>query len=280
MPDYPNFAGKALFKDVTEPASPDSGNLAVYSESGVLKTKTSAGVISSMANMVGATSSVAGTAGLVPAPAAGDNDRFLAGDATFGIAPRIVSPCLPDWLTGTHSRSAEGCPYVSLGGYGYAVGANRLGLCPVFIRQGITYTKIGARIGNDAARTATKIRVGIYNVSSTNLKPTTLIVESGEFTYTNNATVEATISQYIKSGFYWMAFVTDGSHLLNGGTGLGTNQFQNSFIVGIRTTNSQGGAPSVSQPYISHTYGALPSDVTSSTIAFNNDNSFPHLFIY
>jgi hypothetical protein len=48
MPDYPNFAGKALFKDVTEPASPDSGNLAVYSESGVLKTKTSGGTVTSL----------------------------------------------------------------------------------------------------------------------------------------------------------------------------------------------------------------------------------------
>ena len=34
-------------------------------------------------NMVGATSSTAGTAGLVPAPAAGDQDKVLRGDATF-----------------------------------------------------------------------------------------------------------------------------------------------------------------------------------------------------
>ena len=99
MPDYPNFAGKALFKDVTEPASPDSGNLAVYSESGVLKTKTSAGVISSMANMNGATTSVAGTAGLVPAPAAGKQNSVLMGDATFlnlddiKMLPDQVSDC-------------------------------------------------------------------------------------------------------------------------------------------------------------------------------------------
>lgn len=48
MPDYPNFAGKALFKDVSEPASPDAGNLAVYSESGVLKTKTSGGTVTTL----------------------------------------------------------------------------------------------------------------------------------------------------------------------------------------------------------------------------------------
>ena len=234
----------------------------------------------SASNMVGATSSAAGTAGLVPAPAAGDDDRFLAGDASFAVTPRFVSPALPDWLTGTHSRSAEGCLYAGMGSYGYAIGANRLGLCPVFLRRGLTYTKIGARIANDAARTATKIRVGIYNVSNTNCRPTTLIVESGEFNYTNNSTVEATISQYIKSGFYWMALVTDGTHLINGGAALGSNNIDNLYVVGMRTTFNSANVPSVSQPYITHTYGALPTDITSSTIAFNNDNSFPHLFIY
>ena len=37
----------------------------------------------SASNMVGATSSAAGTAGLVPAPAAGDQDKQLRGDGTF-----------------------------------------------------------------------------------------------------------------------------------------------------------------------------------------------------
>jgi hypothetical protein len=231
------------------------------------------------ANMGGATSSAAGTAGLVPAPAAGDNDKFLAGDATFGIAPRSVSPCLPDWLTGTNSQSAEGFIY-GTGLYGYAIGANRLGLCPIFIRQGKTYTKLGGRIANDAARTSTKFRVGIYNASATNLRPTTLIVESGELTYTSNTLQEGTISQYIKSGFYWLALVTDGTHLFNGAQGWGSQGALTAFVTGIRIGNTGIYAPSVTQPYISHTYGALPSNVTSSTISFNNDNSFPQLFIY
>lgn len=233
----------------------------------------------SPANMVGATSSVAGTAGLVPAPAAGDNDKFLNGDATFKIPPKLVSPALPDWLTGANSQSAEGCLY-GVGNYGYVIGANRLGICPVFIRQGKTYTKIGARIANDATRTATKLRVGIYNASNTNLRPTTLIAESGELTYTSNTAPEGTISQYIKAGFYWLTVVTDGTHNFHGMQGFGSGSALTAFVVGIRIGNIAFYTPSVSQPYISHTYGALPADVTSSTISFNNDNSFPHLFIY
>ena len=37
--------------------------------------------------MIGATSSVAGTSGLVPAPVSGDNDKFLKGDGTWGNVP-------------------------------------------------------------------------------------------------------------------------------------------------------------------------------------------------
>ena len=233
----------------------------------------------SASNMVGATSSTAGTAGLVPAPAAGDNDKFLNGDATFQVPPKLVSPALPDWLTGTNSQSAEGCIY-GVGLYGYSIGANRLGICPVFIRQGKTYTKIGARIANDATKTATKFRVGIYNASNTNLRPTTLIAESGELTYTSNTLQEGTISQYIKSGFYWLAVVADGTHLFNGTAAFASGSALTAFVTGIRIGTANLYSPSVSQPYISHTYGALPSDVTSSTISFNNDNSFPHLFIY
>jgi hypothetical protein len=40
--------------------------------------------------MVGATASTAGTAGLVPAPAAGDEDKVLKGDGTWGEAGSSV----------------------------------------------------------------------------------------------------------------------------------------------------------------------------------------------
>jgi|688.fasta_scaffold109719_8 hypothetical protein len=46
------------------------------------------------ANMGGATSSAAGTAGLVPAPAAGDQDKVLRGDATFDFN---FNPSIKRW---------------------------------------------------------------------------------------------------------------------------------------------------------------------------------------
>ena len=48
-------------------------------------------------DMTGATSSVAGVHGLVPAPAAGDQDKYLKGDGTWSsaLAPSVISSA--DW---------------------------------------------------------------------------------------------------------------------------------------------------------------------------------------
>ena len=74
----------------------------------------------SASNMVGATSSVAGTAGLVPAPAAGEESGLLRGDATFLKSPLLKGQ---GFYTG----------FTALGAYGQyqitnaAVGGNWLG---------------------------------------------------------------------------------------------------------------------------------------------------------
>ena len=50
-------------------------------------------------NMVGANTTTAGTAGYVPAPAAGKNTRYLSADASFGELP-----LLPQYKNTTASR--------------------------------------------------------------------------------------------------------------------------------------------------------------------------------
>ena len=52
--------------------------------------------------MTGATSSAAGTSGLVPAPAAGDQDKFLKGDGTWSDGKYLVQ-------SGLVHRLAEDC---------------------------------------------------------------------------------------------------------------------------------------------------------------------------
>lgn len=61
------------------------------------------GVLSTTAtNMTGATSSSAGTSGFVPAPAAGDQDKFLKGDGTYATvsaSPTLTYDATTETLT-------------------------------------------------------------------------------------------------------------------------------------------------------------------------------------
>lgn len=52
------------------------------------------GAIPGATDMTGATASTAGTHGLVPQPAAGDNTKFLTGAGTFAV-PVVVSSTQP-----------------------------------------------------------------------------------------------------------------------------------------------------------------------------------------
>ena len=78
------------------------------------------------ANMVGATSSAAGTAGLVPAPAAGEESGLLRGDATFLKSPLLKGQ---GFYTGFTALGAYGQYQIT----GAAVGGNWLGSDANFI---------------------------------------------------------------------------------------------------------------------------------------------------
>ena len=79
----------------------------------------------SASDMVGATSSTAGTAGLVPAPAAGDQRKFLTGGATF---LNVADQALPT----TPIRRTNGIAFASSGASGNGGRATATGyvLCP------------------------------------------------------------------------------------------------------------------------------------------------------
>ena len=77
---------------------------------------------SAASNMVGATSSAAGTAGLVPAPAAGDQDKVLRGDATFDFN---FNPSIKRWgrMIYFHHHSIGASPYYDFGTIASGTGA-------------------------------------------------------------------------------------------------------------------------------------------------------------
>lgn len=91
--DYGDLIGAPTIPTKTSDLTNDGAdNTSVYVEADELATVATSGsyndlsntpVIPSYSDFTGATSSVAGAAGLVPAPAAGDDTKFLSGDGTW-----------------------------------------------------------------------------------------------------------------------------------------------------------------------------------------------------
>lgn len=207
MADYPNFAGEAQFKDTASVPTPPANNLAVYSDGGVLKTKNSSGAVKSVsADMVGATSSVAGTAGLVPAPAAGDQRKFLTGGATF---LNVADQALPT----TPIRRTNGIAFASNGGNSQGARATNTGyvLCPyIYIFSTKAYTTYSIYVSG--AGTASSLgKLAIYTIGSSGA-PDSLICESGTFATDSTGLKQPTMSStVVNCGWYFCLVATNSS---------------------------------------------------------------------
>lgn len=204
MADYPNFAGEAQFKDTASVPTPPANNLAVYSDGGVLKTKNSSGAVKSVsADMVGATSSTAGTAGLVPAPAAGDNEGFLCGDASFKRDFQFPAPkaytlgtgryYLPPFLVGRPEVGTT--PNINK-----TIGAI---FVPFFIRGPATISSIS--FITNTANWNTDLVVGVYSADFSTGHPLTKIAQADTVNLSSTATNVAVTTNITAAvqGMYW-----------------------------------------------------------------------------
>ena len=203
MADYPNFAGEAQFKDTASVPTPPANNLSLYSDGGVLKTKNSSGTVTTLgaSNMVGATSSVAGTAGLVPAPAAGDQEKFLRGNATWQSQYPQFS---------CHPQRFESGDYLFPPALTTQTGNANSGflVCyPIFLPT-LTIDRIGCEV-TAAAGAGSLGRLGIYNSSASTNYPSTLLLDAGTVSVSSTGKREATINQSITQGIYWIAYLAD-----------------------------------------------------------------------
>ena len=212
--------------------------------------------------MTGATSSVTGSAGYVPAPAAGNEYAYLRGDANF------KNPLIQSSFINTTQEGFCSAPF-GLGLQGSAVPTdNTLYLVPHIVIPA-TYTKIISRRSGGTAGASMKIRMGVYECDFDKLCPTSLILETADTSIANSASdITVTISQSLTKGIYFIACVFTGS----------------SGWLGTTTTRTSAQAPfwgtqSGAYDYrtcggfsYSHTYGALPSSITASSLVFTTQN--------
>jgi len=165
----------------------------------------------SASNMVGATSSAAGTAGLVPAPAAGDQTAFLSGSGSFLIpaVPILSKDSAQTQDVGSVGGSSVvfwGCPFLS-GGSGAGATALKPLFCPIYIPKTDTYTRIAATVNTGSA--GTLFSLALYSLDEATGLPENLVTNVNSLSSASAATVEGTISQSLNQGWYWAAILTD-----------------------------------------------------------------------
>lgn len=152
-------------------------------------------------NMVGASTGTAGTAGYVPAPAAGKNTRALFSDGSFGELP-----LLPQYKTANTNNIPT---WLADSGTGYTptikVRYFSLVYCPA---DGAINTLVSQT--STAPSPAFNVNLAIWDCGEDGL-PSTYIaganVSSGTLGFSNfSASISSTT---IKRGFYWGSVTTD-----------------------------------------------------------------------
>ena len=211
--------------------------------------------------MVGATSSVAGTAGLVPAPAAGDEEKCLTGAATFHVPnlPIVKTQTtrgattsrwiLPPFAQDGAAGSGGGADYEFCGGYVYVpyTGSFYFATSPAAL-----YT------------TNTKTSWALYNLASDGL-PGTLATTLGELDVGGGANSLSESASTVSLTKGWYCCVSRA----NGSFNLWSPQSHDwiSYIIGKRTADINNGSTSGKRRfYRALTYSTtFSSDLTSTS---------------
>ena len=200
-------------------------------------------------NFVGATSSTAGTAVLVPQPAAGKEAEYLRGDATFQPATAEFIP------TTRKAASGKLLSYVwdnaSVGAKALANGFIVWGFS--YIAKTKSYSTVGIEVTSSAASTA--IKVGLYTINTSGLADS-LIFETGEISSTTTGIKTISITPVtITAGWYLSAFRSNGAPAVRGINGRNIYASTRDFGTGT------------SWDYSSSTYSnALPSSWTDAMV--------------
>ena len=213
------------------------------------------------ANMVGATSSAAGTAGLVPAPAAGDQRKVLRGDATFqSIASNSIPVLATRRTNGINHAGADSNYAARSTATGYVLFA------PIYVRETKTYTTFSVYVSSQGSASSVG-KIAIYSIS-TAAAPSSLICQSGTFATDSVGLKQPTMSStVVNDGWYYAAFGTNSST----NVGLYGNAFN--WVRGFISGSVSGSAP-ILLDYSTKSYADLWPDPWSGSDTYANAYHF------
>jgi hypothetical protein len=222
---------------------------------------------SAASNMVGATSSAAGTAGLVPAPAAGDEEAFLCGDATFKKDFFVMAP-----NPFTKSSTRYYLPFLLVGrpettntaNFSKTAGAL---LSPFCIRGSATISSISFIL--TTANANTDYEIGVYQADFLTGWPLTKIAQATTINTSSTATNTAVTTNITAAvrGMFW-CFIYNKTTTTSSVAASSANNDGLSFLNGITGADNIGSTQRrrfvVKDSSISS--GVLPTTLSTSDI--------------
>ena len=134
------------------------------------------------------------------------------------LADNRIDLTIPGIFPAGRAKSDGGTVYYSTPGYGCTtfnydtITANRLYYEPIFCTTAITVQKLSLQV-QTAGAAGKKVRVGIYNCT-TDLQPTSLILDAGEVAVDTTGQKIITVDLSLPPGLYLSCFVSDGTPIL------------------------------------------------------------------
>jgi hypothetical protein len=161
-------------------------------------------------NFTGSSTTVTGSSGLVPAPAAGDQSLYLRGDGTFKSIEGLIFARQSSY---THNVGAVNGSSVAFwtfpwsnGGSAGTIGTLICFFCPILIPKQDTYTRLAFTVNVGAA--SSSAGVALYTMDeSTGYPKDKLFSSASGISTTNSGTYEETISLTLSAGWYYGALL-------------------------------------------------------------------------
>lgn len=155
-------------------------------------------------NMVGASTGTAGTAGYVPAPAAGKNTRYLSADASFGevpMLPQYKNTAANNWISIYTPSQAQGSG---------ALSARVRGFFLLYVPSDGNIDTLGFRVATAPIVTAFNLHIALWEVNEDGTVGSYVIGGNGSSGLTNSTIISISIaSTAVKRGFYWISGTSD-----------------------------------------------------------------------
>jgi hypothetical protein len=155
-------------------------------------------------DFTGSSTTVTGSSGLVPAPAAGKNTRYLSSNATFGelpLLPQYKNTATNNWISIYTPSQATGSGTLTTKVRGFYL---------LYVPSDGNIDTLGFRVATAPVVTAFNLHVALWEVNEDGTVGSYVIGGTGSSGLSNTTNISISISSTpVKRGFYWISGTSD-----------------------------------------------------------------------